>query len=405
MPIVLDHRGRSFIAERSEIGIVTYTFSSLYPLSLSEKRKLYLMANYVNVNDLNLVQKEEHDRYDTLDRTAIDGPDVEEKEGHDRLEDSDSRQTPVAPTNESKRSTDKSMENDYVTLVEKGAGKVPSTLEKRPTSSLIPSRTGKKKEEKKATQLETIDKDEYDSLYRLAMEDLDIERPEGHDRVEGRHSTRHTPAVQSIESKRSPDKAMEIDYMMLVEKGPGKVPSVDDDSRPTSSLIPRTEIKKTVKKKEPHVETTDKDEYDSLYQSAIEDLDIGRLRKEGHDRVEGPQSIRQTPVAQINELKRSQDKEVEWDNGSLVEKRTGKVPSMDADSRPTSSSMSSREGKKKEKKQAEKVETSDQDLHGFDELDRSEAVFSSAQTSIALQPIVKCQKRVEKTWAMKRRLR
>ena len=165
------------------------------------------MADYMNVKDLNLEQKEEHDRYDKLDLSAIEDPDVEEKE-HDRVENPDSiRQTPVAQANESKGSTDKSMERGYVTLVENGPGKVLSTVEKRPTSSLIPNRTGKKKQKKEAPQLETTDKDGYDSLYRSAIEDLDLERSEGHDTVEGRHSTGQTSAVQSTESKRSVDNA------------------------------------------------------------------------------------------------------------------------------------------------------------------------------------------------------
>ena len=562
------------------------------------------MTDYKNVKDLNLEQKEEHcDRYDKLDLSAIDGPDVEQKEGHDRVENPDStRQTPVVQANESKRSTDKSMERDYVTLVEKGPGKVPSTVEKRPTSSLIPNRTRKKKEMKRAPQIETTDKDEYDSLYQSAIKDSDLDRSrkEEHDRVEGRHSTRQTPTVQSIESKRSTDKAMERDYVKLVEKGPGKVPAMDGDSRPTSSLIPsrtgkKTENKKapqleitdkddydsldrsatedldlerseghdtvegrhstlqttavqsieskrstdkamewdyvtlvenrpgkvpsmdadsrptssliqsragkkTVKKKAPQLETTDKDEYDSLYlsaikdldldrsrkeehgrvkgrlstrqtpavqsieskcstdkamerdsvtlvekgqgkvqsmdadsrptsslipsrtgkkkenkkapqlelpdkheydslyRSAIEDLDLDRSQKEGHDRVEDPDSTWQTPVAQVNESKRSTDKTMERDNGNLVEKGPGEVPRMDAVSRPTSSLTPSGAGKKKVTKKAAKLETSDQDLYGYEELDRYEAVFSSAQASIALQPIVKCQKPVEKTW-------
>ena len=82
------------------------------------------MADYKNVKDLNLEQKEEQYRYDKLDLSAIDGPGVEQKEGHARVENPDStRQTPVAQANESKRSTDKPMEGDYVTLVEKGPGK------------------------------------------------------------------------------------------------------------------------------------------------------------------------------------------------------------------------------------------------------------------------------------------
>ena len=293
-------------------------------------------CQYVNVKDLNLEQREERDRYETLDRSAIDGQDVERTEGRDRVEDPDStRQTPVAWTNEWKRSTDKSMERDYVTLVEKGPGKVPSTVEKLPTSSLTQSRTEKKKEKKKAPQLVTTDNDEYDSLYRSAIEDLDLERPEGKDRVEGRVSTRQTPAVQTNESKRSPDKAMERDYVTLVEKGPGKVPSMDTDTRPTSSLIPSRAGMTTVKKT-PQLETTEKDE-----------LDLDRSRKDGHDIIEGPDSTWQTPVAQIHELKRSPDKAMERDFGDLVEKGPGKVAPMDADSRPTSSSIPSRAGNKK----------------------------------------------------------
>ena len=359
------------------------------------------MADYMGVKDLNLEQKEKHDRYDTLDRSDIDGPAVEKKEGHDRVEESDStRQTRVAQTNESKRSTDKSMERDYVTLVEKGPEKVPSTVEKRPTCSFIPSSTGKRKEKKKPSRLETTDKDEYDSLYQSAIKDFNLERLQGnsYDKVEGWDSTRQTPAVQTNELKRSPDKAMEMDYVTLVEKGPGKVPSIDADSRPTSSLLPRRAGKKTVKKKAPQLETTDKDGYDSLYLSAIEDLNIDRWRKEEHDRVEGPDSKRQTPVADINELKTSPEKAGVRDNGNLAENGPGKVLPVGADSRPTSSLMSSREDKKKVTKKAAKLETSDQDIDGYDELHRSEAVFSSAQTSIALQPIVKCQKHVEKTW-------
>ena len=456
----------------------------------------------MNVKDLNLEQKEEHDRYDKLDLSAIADPDVEQKE-HDRVKNPDStRQTPVAQANESKGSTDKSMERGYVTLVENGPGKVLSTVGERPTFPLIRNRTGKKMETKKAPQLETTDKDEYDSLYRSAIEDLDLERSEGHDTgegrhftrqtpapqsieskgstdkamerdyvtlvekgpgkglsmdadsrptsslipskagkkkvkkkapqvettdkdeynslyrsatkdsdldrsrkeeydtVEGRHSTRQTPAVQSIESKRSTDKAMERDYVALVEKGPGKVPSMDADSRPTSSLIPSSAGKIKENKKAPQLETTDKDghQYDSFYRSAIEDSDLDRSRKEGHDRVEDPDSRWQTPVAQINELKRSTDKTMERDYGNLAEKGRGEVPPLGAVSRPTSSSTPSGAGKKKVTKKAAKLETSDQDLDRHEELDRSEAVFSSAQTSIALQPIVKCQKRVEKTW-------
>ena len=356
------------------------------------------MADYMGVKDLNLEQKEKHDRYDTLDRSDIDGPVVEKREGHDRVD--STRQTRVAETNESKRSTDKSMERDYVTLVEKGPEKVQSTVEKRPTCSFIPSSTGKRKEKKKAPRLETADKDEYDSLYQSAIKDLDLERLQGnaYDKVEGWDSTRQKPAVQTNESKRSPDKTMEMDYVTLVEKGPGKVPSIDADSRPTSSLPPRRAGKKTVKKKAPQLETTDKDEYDSPYLSAIEDLNIDRWRKEEHDRVEGPYSTRQTPVPDINELKSSPDKAGVRDNGNLAENGPGKVLPMGADSRPTSSLKSSREDKKKVTKKAAKLETSAQDIVGYDELNRSEAVFSSAQTSIALQPIVKCQKRVEKTW-------
>ena len=361
------------------------------------------MADYMGVKDLNLEQKEKHDRYDTLDRSDIDGPVVERKEGHDRVKESDSTgQTCAVQTNESKRSTDKSMERDCVTLVDKGPEKVQSTVEKRPTCSFIPSSTGKRKEKKKPPRLETTDKDEYDSLYQSAMKDLDLERLQGnaYDKVEGWDSTRQTPAVQTNESKRSPDKAMETDYVTLVEKGPGKVPSIDADSRPTSSLPPRRAGKKTVKKKAPQLETTDKDEYDSPYLSAIEDLNIDRWRKEGHDRVEGLYSTRQTPVADINELKSSPDKVGVTDNGNLAENGPGKVLPMGADSqsRPTSSLMSSREDKKKVKKKAAKLETSDQDIDGYDKLHLSEAVFSTAQTSTALQPIVKCQKRVEKTW-------
>ena len=257
---------------------------------------------------------------------------------------------------------------------------------------------GKKTVKKKAPQLETTDKDGYDSLYRSAIEDLDLERSEGHDRVEGRHSTGQTPAVQSIESKRSTDKAMERDYATLVEKGPGKVPPMDADSQPTSSLIPSRTEKKKENQKTPQLEASDKDEYDSFYRSAIEDLDLDRSRKEGHDRVEDPDSTWQTPGAEINELKRSTDKTMEWDYGNLVEKGPGEVPPMGAVSRPTSSSTPSGAGKRKVTKEAAKLETSDQDLDGYEEFERYEAVFSSAQTSIARQPIVKCQKPVEKTW-------
>ena len=119
---------------------------------------------------------------------------------------------------------------------------------------------------------------------------------------------------------------------------------------------------------------------------------------EGHDRVEDPDSTWQTPVAQINESKHSTDKTMERDNGNLVEKGPGQVPRMDAVSQPTSSSTPSGAGKKKVTKKAAKLETSDQDLDGYEELDRHEAVFSPAQTSIALQPIVKGQKPMEKTW-------
>ena len=184
------------------------------------------MTDYMKkVKDLNLEEMEEHDQYDTLDRSAIDGPEAERRQGHDRVEDPDStRQTPVAPTNESKRSTDKSNEKDYVILVEKGPEKVPSTVEKRPTSPSIPSRTGKKKEKKKAPPPEATDKDEYDSLYQSAIKDLDLERLQGnaYDKVEGWDSTRQTPAVQTNELKRSPAKAMERGYVTLLEKGKEK---------------------------------------------------------------------------------------------------------------------------------------------------------------------------------------
>ena len=241
--------------------------------------------------------------------------------------------------------------------------------------------------------------EEHDRYVRLdlsAFDGRDVEQMEEHDRVETHDSTRQTPAVQSIGSKRSTDKAMERDFLTLVEKGPGKVPFMDADSRPTSSLIPSRVGKKTVKKKAPQLETTDKDEYDSLHRSPIEDLDLDRSRKEGHDTVENPDSTWQTPVAQINELKRSPAKTMERDNGNLVENGPGEVPPMDDVSRPTFSSTPSLAGKTKTNKSAN-FETSDQDLDGYDKLNRSEAVFSSAQTSIARQPIVKCQKCVEKT--------
>ena len=323
------------------------------------------------------------DEYDSLYQSAIKDSDLDRsrKEEHDRVEGRHSaRQTPTVQSIESKRSMDKAMERDYVTLVGKGPGKVPAMdADSRPTSFLIPSRTGKKKENKKAPQLEITDKDEYDSLDRSAIGDLDLERSEGHDTVEGRHSTLQTPAVQSIESKRSTDKAMEWDYVTLVEKGRGKVPSMDAESRQTPSLIQSRAGKKTVKRKAPQLETTDKDEYDCLYLSAIKDSDLDRSRKEEHDTVKGRHSTRQTPAVQSIESKRSTDKAMERDSVTLVEKGQGKVPSMDADSRPTSSFIPSRTGKKKENKKAPQLKLPDKDeydsfyrsaIEGLD-LDRS----------------------------------
>ena len=157
--------------------------------------------------------------------------------------------------------------------------------------------------------------------------------------------------------------------------------------------------KEKVKKKGPRLEVTDKDEYDSLDRSAIERSveDSALEGQDGYDRVEGRDSTRQTPVAQP-ESKRSKDKAMVRDNVDLVEKGPGNVSPMDADRRPISSLIPGRAGKKKVTKKAAELETSDQDLENYDELDRSEAVVSPAQTRIALQPIDNCQKRVEKTW-------